>query len=143
MRRRWRPLTRPEIDPRRAAVYLDRGAERLAGGDRDGGLADFAEAVRREPARAADVLTAVERRADKESPADGATLPRTLTTLRPLFQDKPECKRRSTRDWPRRIREGSRTAGGEIASDDRGGSGEGGAGKRTEPLSAGASRYER
>ena len=45
---------------------MDRGGERLRGGDRDGGLADFMEAVRLEPARAADVLTAVERRADKE-----------------------------------------------------------------------------
>lgn len=66
----------------------------MAGGDRDGGLADFAEAVRREPARAADVLTAVERRADKESPAEWCDLcRRTLTTLRPLFQDKPEAQK--------------------------------------------------
>ena len=83
-----------KIDPRRAAVYLDRGGERLHGGDRDGGLADYAEAVRLEPVRAQDVLTAVERRVDKEAPAEWCELcRRTLVVLRPLLKDKPEAQK--------------------------------------------------
>ena len=57
-------------------------------------MADFTEAVRREPGRAADVLTVVERRADKDSPAAWCDLcRRALTMLRPLFQDKPEAQK--------------------------------------------------
>ncbi len=80
------------LDANLVAAYVDRGTEQLRRADLDKGFADFGTALAKQPAAAADVLAAVERRAaemlkdDKEDPENICLLCRRgLLAVRPAL----------------------------------------------------------